>query len=796
MVKLYLELPPQTEKAKEDFEEIFHSIYRGKGVGNVTHAEDYRCNCKYRVGRDNIDKACGETAGCVNRELYIECIEGDCPCGQYCQNRRFQKAENSNVDVIYLPLKGYGIRATGPLKKNQFIMEYLGEVIKYDVFQKRMRRYNEEGLQHFYFMSLQAGEIIDATDKGCIARFMNHSCAPNCYIQKWMVGEKYRIGIFTLRDIENGEELTFDYNADRYGSEAQACHCGEPQCRGIIGGTRETSNNIRSQETTQANLSKPIESVDDVLQFIGLMLKSVEKPEMVPGLLNRLQMTNDEPILKMFMKLHGSIMLKTYIREHQDQPEILMKSLEIAGRLPYKYQNRRVESSHLKEWVERTSSREDDVGKMCKVVLEKWNNLPEYYKIPKYSERGLEPPNFVKPVDPDSLNATKGVKKATDIKKTINVTDTSDTESSTEKEKGKEIEVSKDEPEEKVESVPEYEYYNYECSHDYYVRFADSHFPFQHMSQLDYWTNQGLGPYKSFRNDRSDRSDGEPGSSKYWRNRNYRYNNGHQRSSQPAPPPPKEPELPPLAPNWFEAKDEYGHTYYYNKYTKETSWERPVVKDDMKTIDGFSKAEIQGVIERAEALAKKAEKERERALREKQESMKVGSDQTLGATGLSESDFKSSIKLIVIDYCSRFKRHVDVPTFKKMARDCAHIVVEKELRRSEWVGKDTFTLSEDTKSRIKNFTIERMKRIVAQMKFETESNKSHPEVESSSSAAKRKRTDDGEEDRDRDEKRLRHENSSSSHKPNGQKPTDEERGLKRKRDSDDDNGRNRKVAKQ
>ncbi|CAG8844835.1 6216_t:CDS:2, partial [Racocetra persica] len=64
--------------------------------------------------KDNPSKACGEYTGCVNRELFIECVEGECPCGSYCQNRRFQDANYAKVDVIFLPLKGYGLRVLEP----------------------------------------------------------------------------------------------------------------------------------------------------------------------------------------------------------------------------------------------------------------------------------------------------------------------------------------------------------------------------------------------------------------------------------------------------------------------------------------------------------------------------------------------------------------------------------------------------------------------------------------------------------------------------------------------------------
>lgn len=63
-------------------------------------------------------------------------------------------------------------------------------------------------------------QFIDATKKGGKGRFLNHSCNPNCFVAKWTVGKKMRMGIFTKRDIKQYEELTFNYNVDRYGSVA------------------------------------------------------------------------------------------------------------------------------------------------------------------------------------------------------------------------------------------------------------------------------------------------------------------------------------------------------------------------------------------------------------------------------------------------------------------------------------------------------------------------------------------------------------------------------------------------
>jgi histone-lysine N-methyltransferase ASH1L len=78
--------------------------------------------------------------------------------------------------------------------------------------------------------------IIDATT-GSPARFVNHSCQPNCRMIKWIVSGQPRMALFAGdRPIMTGEELTYDYNFDPFSAKnVQICLCGSPNCRGVLG---------------------------------------------------------------------------------------------------------------------------------------------------------------------------------------------------------------------------------------------------------------------------------------------------------------------------------------------------------------------------------------------------------------------------------------------------------------------------------------------------------------------------------------------------------------------------------
>lgn len=85
-------------------------------------------------------------------------------------------------------------------------------------------------------MDFDQNMILDAT-RGSMARFVNHSCAPNCEMVKWTVAGKPRMALFAGKDgVVTGDELTYDYNFSPYSTEnTQTCCCGAKNCRGVLG---------------------------------------------------------------------------------------------------------------------------------------------------------------------------------------------------------------------------------------------------------------------------------------------------------------------------------------------------------------------------------------------------------------------------------------------------------------------------------------------------------------------------------------------------------------------------------
>ncbi|CAN6476187.1 unnamed protein product [Victoria cruziana] len=237
---------------------IKHNIFLHRNHKHQNIDEIMVCQCKPpQDGR----QGCGD--GCLNRLLNIECEQGTCPCGELCSNQQFQKRNYANFEWVRCGKKGYGLQLQEDASKGQFLIEYVGEVLDTQTYAARQREYAARGQRHFYFMTLNGNEVIDACAKGNLGRFINHSCDPNCRTEKWIVNGEVCIGLFALRDIKKGEEVTFDYNYVRvFGAAAKKCFCGSSGCRGYIGGD-PLNTEVVIESDSEEHFPEPVMIKDD-----------------------------------------------------------------------------------------------------------------------------------------------------------------------------------------------------------------------------------------------------------------------------------------------------------------------------------------------------------------------------------------------------------------------------------------------------------------------------------------------------------------------------------------------------
>lgn len=126
----------------------------------------------------------------------------------------------------------WGVYTTEPIRKNEAIIEYIGEIIRLRVADKRQIRYEAEGNNGSYIFQLEKDKLIDATHKGGLARFINHSCTPNCATQVKFFDNENHIIIYAKRDINPYEELCYDYKMEYEPKEKRIrCLCGSPNCK-------------------------------------------------------------------------------------------------------------------------------------------------------------------------------------------------------------------------------------------------------------------------------------------------------------------------------------------------------------------------------------------------------------------------------------------------------------------------------------------------------------------------------------------------------------------------------------
>jgi SET domain-containing protein len=140
------------------------------------------------------------------------------------------------------PIHGNGVFATAPIRKGEEVVEYKGTLMTHDEADAMYGDGGETG--HTFLFTLNDDYIIDANRKGNTARWINHSCTPNCraVVEESESGDprRDRVLIEAIRNIKPGEELTYDYGIVLdvpYTARLKKlweCRCGAPNCTGTL----------------------------------------------------------------------------------------------------------------------------------------------------------------------------------------------------------------------------------------------------------------------------------------------------------------------------------------------------------------------------------------------------------------------------------------------------------------------------------------------------------------------------------------------------------------------------------
>ena len=162
-----------------------------------------------------------------------------------CGNKPFVNSRSNSLYKVHAAGgKGVGLVAKRAIVPGTFIVEYIGEVLSTDQWCDRQKLEPPNSMKHFYVMELGPDLLIDASRKGNDSRLINHSCDPNLETQKWTVDGESRVGLFAIKKISPGDELTFNYQFETFAQKPVKCLCGTEACLGWIGGKSQASRSV------------------------------------------------------------------------------------------------------------------------------------------------------------------------------------------------------------------------------------------------------------------------------------------------------------------------------------------------------------------------------------------------------------------------------------------------------------------------------------------------------------------------------------------------------------------------
>ncbi|OEL33499.1 Histone-lysine N-methyltransferase ASHR3 [Dichanthelium oligosanthes] len=191
---------------------------------------DEKMQCSVNHCDVTLHKSCSEKGdGCCPRHVSCGCVNCDrdstcencpcrcslvscsqaCHCSVKCSNKPFRKEKR--IEIIKTQKCGWGATALETIEKDDFVIEFVGEVIDDAMCEDRLQDMRQRRDQNIYMCKVSKDFVIDATFGGNACRFLNHSCQPNCRLEKWQVNGKTRLGVFASQTIKVGMPLTYNY---------------------------------------------------------------------------------------------------------------------------------------------------------------------------------------------------------------------------------------------------------------------------------------------------------------------------------------------------------------------------------------------------------------------------------------------------------------------------------------------------------------------------------------------------------------------------------------------------------
>ncbi|KAJ7756983.1 hypothetical protein B0H16DRAFT_1416765 [Mycena metata] len=251
-------LPPPHSETAPFFRKHITGSARTEGFYKITHAEKIAYVTQYQARATNVETAHvpvdepapqhvessrSNRANARRRAQGLEEInqvqravalsKGETTANELSFKFNQLQTRKKHLRFARSPIHDWGLYAMEKISRGEMVIEYVGEVIRAQVAEKREKAYERQGIGSSYLFRIDEDLVVDATKKGNLGRLINHSCDPNCTAKIITINGEKKIVIYAKQEIELGDEITYDYHFP-FEQDKIPCLCGSAKCRGFL----------------------------------------------------------------------------------------------------------------------------------------------------------------------------------------------------------------------------------------------------------------------------------------------------------------------------------------------------------------------------------------------------------------------------------------------------------------------------------------------------------------------------------------------------------------------------------